>query len=344
MQLFLIILVSQWLMSPTLVCDAFTTGAKRRVFRLHPELRQGPLRVSREDMNEVLDVPNSSESPSRIPSLESDQFRHPLDQRLTSLVRNAPFYGLAEETIRRAFPLIEQGVRLDLMASSVKVSPQQLPELHDLLIEACDVLNFSSTFVPELYVQSNPQANAYTLAIQSRSNGKPDKEGDDYSSSVIVVTSALVDRCTPRELQAVLGHELGHLKCEHALYLTLGNIASSPLSRLPVMGSRVDSALQDWRLAAEYSCDRAALLVAQDSKIVANALMKLFAGTSRYEFNTKAFIEQSLDYERQLETANPLVRMSIERQQRTHPLPVRRVAELEKWFQSDEYRNLLPSQ
>ena len=83
--------------------------------------------------------------------------------------------------------------------------------------------------------------------------------------------------------------------------------------------------------------------MAQDSNIVANALMKLFAGTSRYEFNTKAFIEQSLEYERQLKTSNPLVRMSIERQQRTHPLPVRRVAELEKWFQSDEYRNLLPS-
>lgn len=259
------------------------------------------------------------------------------------MVRNAPFYGLAEDTLRRAFPLIEQGVRLDLMASSVKVSPEQLPDLHELLVEACGVLNFPSDFSPELYVQSNPQANAYTLAIQSQNNkgGKNDKNRK-YSSSVIVVTSALVDRCTPRELQAVLGHELGHLKCEHALYLTLGNLASSPLSRLPGVGGRVDSLLQDWRLAAEYSCDRAALLVAQDSKVVASALMKLFAGTSRYEFNTKAFVEQSLEYEKQLESANPFVRLSIQQQQRTHPLPVRRVAELEKWFQSDDYRNLLP--
>ena len=310
--------------------------------RLH---QQGSVETAENDANETVDAPVTPPlSIIPIPMLESSQFRHPLDQRLTSLVRSAPFYGLAEETLRRGFPLIEQGVRLDLMSSSVKVSPQQLPDLHDLLVEACGVLNFPSTFVPELYVQSNPQANAYTLAIQSRQTAKnKGKDKNSYSSSVIVVTSALVDRCTPRELQAVLGHELGHLKCEHALYLTLGNLASSPLSRLPVVGGRVDSLLQDWRLAAEYSCDRAALLVAQDSDVVASSLMKLFAGTSRYELNTKAFVEQSLEYEKQLETANPLVRMSIQQQQRTHPLPVKRVAELEKWFRSDDYQRIVSS-
>ena len=298
--------------------------------------------IGKKDVNELLVAESASllQSITPISLLEINQFRHPLDQRLTSLVRNALFYGLVEETLRHGFPLIEQGVRLDLMSSSIKVSPQQLPDLYDLLVEACEVLNFTSTFAPELYVQSNPQANAYTLAIKSRNNGKTTEESN--SSSVIVVTSALVDRCTPRELRSVLGHALGHLKCEHVLYLTLGNLASSPLSRLPVMGGRIDSTLQDWRLAAEYSCDRAALLVVQDLNVVASALMKLFAGTSRYEFNTKAFIDQSLDYERQLKTLNPLVQMSIERQQRTHPLPVRRMAELEKWFQSDEYRNIVP--
>ena len=350
MQRFVSLLILMSLLSSPLVSEAFTRTARNG---LQLQLRW-QLKATNEDDNVLLvdAPPNSSQSIiTPIPSLESNQFRHPLDQKLTSLVQKAPFYGLAEETLRRTFPLIEQGVRLDLMSSSVKVSPQQLPELHDLLVEACNVLNFPSTFVPELYVQSNPQANAFTLAIQSRNNNnnnnkKGIKDNEDtpqsYTSSVIVVTSALVDRCTPRELQSVLGHELGHLKCEHSLYLALGNLAVSPLRRLPVMGGRVDSTLQDWRLAAEYSCDRAALLVAQDSDVVASALMKLFAGTSRYELNTKAFVEQSLEYERQLETANPLVRMSIERQQRTHPLPVRRVAELEKWFRSDEYRKLVP--
>ena len=74
--------------------------------------------------------------------------------------------------------------------------------------------------------------------------------------------------------------------------------------------------------------------------MVAGAMLKLFAGTSRAT-NTQAFIDQSQEYEKLLKDANPLVRRMIEGQQRTHPLPVKRVAELEKWFNSDEYKSIL---
>ncbi|KAL3909256.1 MAG: hypothetical protein SGARI_002692 [Bacillariaceae sp.] len=279
----------------------------------------------------------SSASPERIqqtpiPSLQASQFRHPLDKELTSTVQRLPFYNLADEGLRNTFPLVEQTVKLDLLSSSVKISPSQFPEVYDILLEACDILNLPKDSVPELYLQSSPQANAYTLALQGKK-----------APSVIVITSALVDRCTLPELQAVIGHELGHLLCEHSLYLTLGGLASQPLRNLPFFGSQVDTALQDWRLAAEYTCDRASLLVAQDLQVVAGALLKLFAGTAKYNLDAKSFVQQAVDYERQLKTANPLVRMSIEQQRRTHPLPVKRVAELEKWAQSDEYLRLVPA-
>ena len=77
-------------------------------------------------------------------------------------------------------------------------------------------------------------------------------------------------------------------------------------------------------MAAEYSCDRAALLVSQDVSVVAGAMLKLFAGTSRAT-NTEAFIDQSREYEQLLKDANPLVKASIRRQLRTHPLPLKRV-------------------
>ena len=156
----------------------------------------------------------------------------------------------------------------------------------------------------------------------------------------MVVTSALLDRCTNDEIEAIIGHELGHIKCSHSLYLTVGGLASAPLRGLPVVGSQFEQLLQQWRLAAEYSCDRAALLVAQDVNVVAGAMLKLFAGTARAT-NTQAFINQSKEYEKLLKDANPMVRASIRMQQRTHPLPVKRVAELEKWFNSDEYRSII---
>jgi len=285
---------------------------------------------------------SSSSSTSRVAfcNLDESKFRHPLDRDLTARIKALPFIGVGEEALRRGFPIVEEAVRLDLLASSVKVSPQQLPDLHALLLEACQVLDIKCSndekndkdLTPQLYVQSSTQANAYTMAFQGRD-----------APPIVVITSALLDRCTEPEIQAILGHELGHLKCEHSLYLTLGGLASTPIRNLPFMSTPVDSVLQKWRLAAEYTCDRASLLVAQDSKVVAGALLKLFAGTNKYSMSTDAFIAQCVEYDALLKTANPLVRNSIQRQQRTHPLPVRRVAELERWATSTEYTNILKS-
>lgn len=267
---------------------------------------------------------------SRVPlkGIEASQFRHPLDRDLTNFVQNAPFTGLAEEAIRASLSLVEQGTRLDLLSSSVKVSSEQMPELHKSMEDAAGVLDMD--VVPELYVQSSSQANAFTLALQGRDNKPP----------IVVVTSALLDRCSDDEVEAIIGHELGHLKCSHSLYLTLGGLASTPLRGLPLLGSQAEQLLQQWRLAAEYSCDRAALLVAQDVNVVAGAMLKLFAGTSRAT-NTQAYIDQAREYENLLKDANPIVRSTIRMQQRTHPLPVKRVAELEKWFNSEEYKSII---
>lgn len=273
-----------------------------------------------------------SSSPSKrvaLQGLETSKFRHPKDQDLTWLVQSLPGGRLAEEGLRRSFSILEQGVRLDLLSTSVKVSEEQLPDFHKLMAEACQILDIT-TNIPELYLQSSPQANAYTLAFRGRD-----------TPPIVVVTSALLEQCSEPEIQAILGHELGHIKCEHSLYLTLGGLASAPIRTLPFVGSQIDSELQSWRLAAEYTCDRASMLVAQDSHVVAGALLKLFAGTSIHSMSTDAFVAQCVEYDELLKNANPLVRASIQRQQRTHPLPVRRVFELIKWAESNDYSSIV---
>jgi Zn-dependent protease with chaperone function len=262
--------------------------------------------------------------------IDASQFRHPLDRDLTSFVRGVPLSFVAENAIRSALSFAEKVTRLDLLSSSVKVSPQQMPELHKAMEDASKLLDMSVT--PELYVQSSGQANAFTLAFQNT----------EFKAPIVVVTSGLLDRCTNDEIEAIIGHELGHIKCSHSLYLTVGGLASAPLRALPIVGSQVEDLLQQWRLSAEYSCDRAALLVAQDVTVVAGAMLKLFAGTSRAT-NTDAFIEQAKEYERLLKESNPMIQASIRMQQRTHPLPVKRLAELEKWFNSDEYKSIIIS-
>jgi Zn-dependent protease with chaperone function len=76
---------------------------------------------------------------------------------------------------------------------------------------------------PELYVRQHPVPNAYTLAISGR---KP----------FIVLHTALLELLSGPELQAVLAHELGHLKCDHGLWLTVANmLADGTVSLLPVI-------------------------------------------------------------------------------------------------------------
>jgi hypothetical protein len=123
--------------------------------------------------------------------IDASQFRHPLDRDLTSFVRGVPLSFLAENAIRSALSIAEQVTRLDLLSSSVKVSPQQMPELHKAMEDASKLLDMS--VAPELYVQSSGQANAFTLAFQNTENKAP----------IVVVTSGLLDRCTNDEIEAM---------------------------------------------------------------------------------------------------------------------------------------------
>eukprot|EP00629_Pelagomonadales_sp_RCC1024_P018078 CAMPEP_0119268246 /NCGR_PEP_ID=MMETSP1329-20130426/6091_1 /TAXON_ID=114041 /ORGANISM="Genus nov. species nov., Strain RCC1024" /LENGTH=143 /DNA_ID=CAMNT_0007268209 /DNA_START=179 /DNA_END=607 /DNA_ORIENTATION=+ len=117
----------------------------------------------------------------RLPGLKADAFRHPLDKDLTSLVQATPLALLEGAVKRTATPPMETMIRLDNLASGLRVSEKQFPDLHASFREALDILGgLEKNVVPELYVKSDPRPNAYTLAVQG-------------GSPFVVVTSALVD-------------------------------------------------------------------------------------------------------------------------------------------------------
>jgi Zn-dependent protease with chaperone function len=213
---------------------------------------------------------------------------------------------------------------------NVLVGPKQLPELHAMLIESCKLLGLKT--VPDLYIRQSPYPNAYTLAIQGR---RP----------FVVATTALLDLLEPLEIQAVLAHELGHLKCEHSLAIAMANLVLSPLANLsPIASAALQSNLLQWQRAAELSCDRAALLVVQDTRAVQGVTMKLCGGSATYaqRMDVDAFVQQATAYDEVAEGSR-LGRMVRQSQQRdaTHPLPIYRVRELQKYAESKEYAALL---
>ena len=102
--------------------------------------------------------------------------------------------------------------------------------------------------------------------------------------------------------------------------------------------------LLQWQRAAELSCDRAALLVVQDPKAVQGVMMKLSGGSvqTASRLNVDAFVAQALSYDAAAR-ASPIGRQIRRAQESgaTHPLPVMRALELERWASSGEYARLL---
>ena len=262
--------------------------------------------------------------------LKADHFRHPLDLQATTNLKQLPGLDMVVRTLLG--PVAEQYFYLENIAASVLVSDRQLPELHQLLLEACKILDLEP---PQLYIRQHPAPNAYTFAMRGK-------------QPFIVVHTSLLDLLTPAEIQAVIAHELGHLKCEHGVYLTLANLLVLAAGQLP-WGASVAQSLQmqlmEWVRCAEFSCDRAALLATQEPRVVASVLMKLAGGspTLASKLNLDAFLAQARAYDAiSNDQIGELLKQAMTAQL-SHPVPVLRAREIDRWGSSQAYQSLLES-
>ncbi|WP_019506590.1 M48 family metallopeptidase [Pleurocapsa sp. PCC 7319] len=261
--------------------------------------------------------------------LTADRFRHPLDLEATNTLKQLPGLDIAIRSVLGS--VAEQFFYLNNIASSVLVSEKQLPNLHQLLIEACEILDLEP---PQLYVQQNPTPNAYTFAMRGK-------------QPFVVLHTSLIEMLTPQEIQAVIAHELGHLKCEHGVYLTMANVLVLAANLLPSWGTILAQSLQErmlqWVRCAEFSCDRAALLAIQDPKVVMSVLMKLAGGspTLAPQLNLDAFIEQAKAYDSVGADSLGEMLKTAQTAQLTHPVPVIRAREIDRWASSAQYQSIV---
>ncbi|BAY25103.1 peptidase M48 Ste24p [Calothrix sp. NIES-2100] len=261
--------------------------------------------------------------------LKADSFRHPLDLEATKALKQIP--GLDMMVRNWLGPMAEQIFYVENIASSVLVGEKQLPDLHQLLLEACKVLDIEP---PQLYIRQHPAPNAYTFAMRGQ-------------QPFVVLHTSLIDMLTPEEIQAVIAHELGHLKCDHSVYLTPVNLLILAAAILPNVGAAIAQVIQtqllEWVRCAEFTCDRAALLATQNPKVVMSVLMKLAGGSPNLapQLNLDAFVAQARAYDDISKTELGEMVKVARTAQLTHPVPVLRAREIDRWASSKEYQNLL---
>ena len=262
----------------------------------------------------------------RLPGISSRAYEHPADR--SALVALRKLSGFDTLLRRLAGLFNDRSLRLMFLASSVRASEQQFPQLYQSMLDGCYILDLPT--VPELFITQSPLVNAMTLGAD-----KP----------FMVITTGMVDLMDPEEIRFVIGHELGHVLSGHAVYRTMlyhllnlvTRIAWLPIV-LPARG--IIWALEEWYRKSELSCDRAGLLAGQDVEAARRALMKTAGGSRLVEFNPDAFHQQAREYDAVPDVRDGLLKL-LQLQGTTHPFAVIRFAELDRWADAGEYREIL---
>ena len=279
-------------------------------------------------------LPLSNDPHKKFADLSKHEYIHPADSKALAAVKAIPGVDSALKKLLEWTG--ESAIRVMFMASAVKVTPKQCPDLHAKLQIACTTLGVD---MPDLYVQQNPLVNAFTGGVE-----RP----------IIVLHSALIERLNDEETLAVIAHEVGHIHAEHVLYLTAAKLmealANLSVARLIpgseivkfIISAGIASALLAWARRAELSCDRAALLVVQDPHVVGRTMMKLAGGTFASKIDYDQFLEQGREFQRNYDEKKldkfwaDIINAGL-----SHPFPIWRVSEILKWVESGEYEEVM---
>lgn len=212
-----------------------------------------------------------------------------------------------------------QGVAM-LLGNAIEITPVQFGEIYELALQAARNLQMH---VPRMFIVQNPVMNAATYGV----------DDDNF----VILTSSLVEALKPQELMFTLGHEFGHIKSNHVLYLNAANwaisgaiallgmiVAGGPLGL--ILGPAFKMAVNDWSRKAEYTADRAGLLACRDLDAAVLSLVKLTVGAKSLvdKIDLKAFL-------RQVEEKTAVDYGFVELFQ-SHPFMPKRVKELQTFY------------
>jgi Zn-dependent protease with chaperone function len=263
----------------------------------------------------------------RLPGISSRAYEHPADR--SALVAMRKLTGFDVLLRRLAGLFNDRSLRLLFLASAVRASTDQFPDLYELLLDGSAILDLP--VVPELFITQDPLPNAMTLG-----SDKP----------FIVLTTGLVDLLDPEEIRFVIGHELGHALSGHSVYRTMLFHLTRLAARLAwfavgYIGLRVIIAgLEEWYRKSELSCDRAGVLAGQDPAAARRALMKIAGGSRLSELSADAFHQQAREYDAVPDVREGLLKL-LQMQGTTHPFAVVRFAELDRWMAEGDYETIL---
>lgn len=217
-----------------------------------------------------------------------------------------------------------------------------LRKIDEIVSDCAKILDVEE---PETHVRLSPLPRCYLILA-----------GDQ---SFLILTSAILNLYEGQEgeLRFIVGHELGHLKCQHGRLTTASygiQVAIQAISlavvpdqaqvRLPTLGL---GRLCTWMRESEISADRAGLLCCQDPQTAYNALSRQLHGLGsgsewidpqHPDFDAEALIRSYRQWEDEpfVEFVQRAKRFTAE-----SPFIPERIAALKAWADSGQWQQIL---
>ncbi|MGM9840658.1 MAG: M48 family metallopeptidase [Candidatus Limisoma sp.] len=258
--------------------------------------------------------------------IKPNEYMHPEDAKALRELESIPgFPALVKKVLALGLEKLQYGIN---MASAIRLSPTQLPEIYNRLPPICEKLGIKE---PEFYLSMDPYPNAWTF-------------GD--TKIFVTVTSGLLQLLNDEEIDAVIAHECGHIACRHVLYHSLARYILSGADNLGVLGLLsipIQLAILYWERKSELTCDRAGSLVTSP-EVVASTMARLSGGpieiTEQIDLEEWARQADQYDAIRNDGLWNKTLQIYAIAQQ-NHPFAAVRVREILKWGKSEQYQRLM---
>jgi len=273
--------------------------------------------------------PSPSPAPPAGHALDPREFEHPSMQRMNQLLRGSVVLRKSAESLSRKIgkPWYESTF------NSILASEKQYPRVLEAGLLAARRLGARA--MPSFYVELD-------RGYQSATYGSDD-------DAFVNVGAFLPRFLNDEELLFVLGHEIGHLVSQHALWTTVSmflvgqqrqnlmsegvmGILSNPLK---LIEGGVESIVTNWMRVADFTADRAALLAVGSFDKAKRAIFLLHL-RSRRELDEMDIDEWVRQAESQDQTMSKLSQMMTS----TTPYLGARLVELRNFAASPQYEAL----
>ncbi len=255
-------------------------------------------------------------------------FVHEDDQKALDALKSIPGFDQLIKGFMKIYS--ERTMKILNMSSKVRLSQEQCPQIYELLPPVCEAFGIE---VPELYLESNREPNAYT-------------SGDTYV--FITITTGLLELFSEEEVQAVLAHECGHILCHHVLYQTMGRFIMNGAAQMLGLGGLVSTALRTafayWLRCSEFSADRASAVFCGGPERVIDVMLRMAGGSRKIasEINADLFMQQADEYADYVsDSAWNRILESLVLMNSTHPFLSVRASGIRQWCRTDRFRQIV---